>query len=79
MILPPTLTNQSFLYYSDILINNPLACRFFIILTNVSPKKKRKKMEPPRRTASQKRLAPNQRVSGAVGEFIEGGPTKCRR
>lgn len=36
-------------------------------------------MEPPRRTASQKRLAPNQRVSGAVGEFIEGGPTKRRR
>jgi hypothetical protein len=33
-------------------------------------------MEAGRRTASQKRLAPNQRVSGAVGDFVEGGPTK---
>jgi hypothetical protein len=35
-------------------------------------------MEAERRAASQKRLAPNQRVSGAVGEFIEG-PSKRRR
>ena len=36
-------------------------------------------MEVQRRTAAQKRLAPHQRVSGAVGEFIEGGPSKRRR
>jgi len=36
-------------------------------------------MEVQRRTAAQKRLAPHQRVSGAVGDFIEGGPSKRRR
>ena len=36
-------------------------------------------MECGRRTAPQKRLATNQRVSGAVGNFIEGGPSKRRR
>jgi len=35
-------------------------------------------MECGRRTAPQKRLATNQRVSGAVGNFIEGGPSKRR-
>lgn len=35
-------------------------------------------MEVGGRRASQKRLAPNQRVSGSVGEFIEG-PSKRRR
>ena len=35
-------------------------------------------MEAERRTTSQKRLAPNQRVSGAVGDFIPG-PSKRRR
>ena len=35
-------------------------------------------MEAGRRTASQKRLAPDQRVSGALGAFIEG-PHKRRR
>ena len=36
-------------------------------------------MEVQRRTAAKKRLAPHQRVSGAVGGFIEGGPSKHRR
>jgi hypothetical protein len=36
-------------------------------------------MEAPRRMASQKWLTPNQRVSGAVEEFIEGGPKKLRQ
>jgi hypothetical protein len=36
-------------------------------------------MEAPRRTASQKRLAANQRVSGAVGDFVKGGPAKRRQ
>jgi len=36
-------------------------------------------MEVQRRTAAQKRLTPHQRVSGAVGDFIEGGPSKRRR
>jgi len=35
-------------------------------------------MESGGRRAPQKRLATNQRVSGAVGEFIEG-PSKRRR
>jgi hypothetical protein len=36
-------------------------------------------MEVGGRRASQKRLAPNQRVSGSVGEFIEGPSKRCRR
>jgi hypothetical protein len=36
-------------------------------------------MEAGPRTVRQKRLAPNQRVSGAVGEFIDTGPSKRRR
>ena len=35
-------------------------------------------MEGSRHTASQKRLIPDQRVSGAVGNYIPG-PTKRRR
>jgi hypothetical protein len=35
-------------------------------------------MEEGRRTVGQKRLSPNQRVSGAVGEFVQG-PSKRRR
>jgi hypothetical protein len=35
-------------------------------------------MESGRRAGGQKRLCPNQRVSGSVGEFIEG-PSKRRR
>ncbi len=36
-------------------------------------------MEGGRQTAQQKKLATNQRVSGAVGNFIEAGPSKhCR-
>ncbi len=36
-------------------------------------------METGRRAAGQKRLCPNQRVSGSVGEFIEGPSKRCRR
>ena len=36
-------------------------------------------MEAPRRTASQKWLALNQRVSNVVGEFIKGGSTKLHQ
>jgi hypothetical protein len=36
-------------------------------------------MEARRQTSGQKRLCPNQQVSGAVGDFIEGGPTKRRQ
>jgi hypothetical protein len=35
-------------------------------------------MEAGPRTVRQKRLAPNQQVSGAVGEFIDTGPSKRR-
>jgi hypothetical protein len=64
---------------SQIVIDNLLARRVLINTKESTAKEKKRKMEAPRRTASQKRLAPNQRVSGAVGDFIEGGPTKRRR
>jgi hypothetical protein len=41
--------------------------------------RKNGKMEALRRMASQKWLAPNQRVSGVAGDLIEGGPKKRHR
>jgi hypothetical protein len=79
MILHPCFTHWAFLDHTNILVSNLLTCRSLINGNEHLAKEKNGKMEALRRMASQKWLAPNQRVSGVAGDLIEGGPKKRRQ
>jgi hypothetical protein len=49
----------------------------FFTMVAVLNEKKKKMEDSTRRANTNKRLHVNQRVSGALGEYIDG-PTKCR-